>query len=72
MAGKNVKKGRILRNESALPIHFSDNDGKMENLKSALHVVPEDMQSDVVAFRNLLMSFPGRLVAVRCAGGHTD
>ena len=64
MASKNVEKGRILRHESARPINFSTTDGKMNDLKSVLHVVLEDMRNDMVTFRNLLMSFPGQLVAV--------
>ena len=59
MAGKNVKKGRFLRDKSALPIDFPNNDGKMEDLNSALHVVLEDTKNGAVTFRNLLMSFPG-------------
>ena len=72
MAGQNVEKGRILRNESALPIHFPNQDGKLEDLNSALHVVLEDIRNDEVTFRNLLMLFPGRLAVVRGAGGHMD
>ena len=72
MAGQNVEKGRILRNESARSIHFPNNDEKLEDLNSALHVVLEDIWNDKVTFQNLLMLFPGRLAAVRGAGGHTD
>ena len=46
-------------------------DWKMEDLNSALHVVLKDLRNDVVTFRNLLKSFPGRLAAVRRAGGGT-
>ena len=48
-----------------------NNDGKVEDLNSALHVVLEDMRNDVVTCRILLMSFPGRLAALRRAGGGT-
>ena len=54
-----MKKGRFLRDKSALPIDFPNNDGKMEDLNSALHVVLEDTKNGEVTFRSLLMSFPG-------------
>ena len=65
--------GAILKDrvEELMIERFPNNDGKVEDLNSALHVVLEDMRNDVVTFWNLLMSFPGRLAPRRRAGGGT-